>query len=75
MVEEGGYCHTVEDGKSGRLLPRGDWAAWHSALEEAKNSETRKAWSEAGRDNIAKIGFRPEKQAATLASIIDKLRE
>ena len=75
MVDEGGYRHTIEDGVSGRLLPRGDWAAWHSALEDAKDAETRRAWSEAGRQNIAKMGLRPEEQAAPLASIIDKLRE
>ena len=75
MVDEGGYRHTIVDGVSGRLLPRGDWAAWHAALEDAKNAETRRAWSEAGRQNIAKMGLRPEEQAATLASIIDKLRE
>jgi glycosyltransferase involved in cell wall biosynthesis len=75
MVDEGGYQHTIEDGVSGRLLPRGDWVAWHAALEEAKNSETRREWSEAGLENIEKMGLRPEEQAGTLASIIDKLRE
>ena len=75
MVDEGGYRHTIEDGVSGRLLPRGDWVAWHAALEEAKDSGKRTAWSDAGQQNIAKMGLRPEEQAATLASIIDKLRE
>ena len=75
MVDEGGYRHTVEDGVSGRLLPRGDWDAWHAALEQAKDTEMRKSWAEAGRENIAKLGLRPEEQAATLASIIGKLRE
>ena len=75
MVDEGGYRHTVEDGVSGRLLPRGDWNVWHAALEQAKDTETRKSWAEAGRENIAKMGLRPEEQAATLASIIGKLRE
>ena len=75
MVNEGGYQHTIKDGVSGRLLPRGDWAAWHAALEQAKNSETRREWSEAGLENIEKMGLRPEEQAGTLALIIDKLRE
>ena len=75
MVNEGGYRHTIEDGVSGRLLPRGDWSVWHAALEDAKNTDTRGAWSEAGRKNIARMGLRPEEQATTLASIIDKLRE
>ena len=74
MVDEGGYRHTVEDGVSGRLLPRGDWNVWHAALEQAKDTEIRNAWAAAGRENIAKMGLRPEEQAATLASIIDKLR-
>ena len=75
MVDEGGYQHTIKDGVSGRLLPRGDWVAWHAALEEAKNSETRREWSGAGLENIEMMGLRPEEQAGTLASIIDKLRE
>jgi glycosyltransferase involved in cell wall biosynthesis len=75
MVNEGGYRHTIEDGVTGRLLPRGDWSVWHAALEDARDTDTRGAWSEAGRKNIAKMGLRPEEQAATLASIIDKLRE
>ena len=75
MVDEGGYRHTIEDGVSGRLLPRGDWATWHDALDEAKDSATRTAWANAGQQNIAKMGLRPEEQAATLAAIIDRLRE
>ena len=75
MVDEGGYRHTVEDGISGRLLPRNDWAAWHQALEDAVNPENRKTWTRAGQENIAKMGLQPEEQASTLAAIIDKLRE
>jgi len=75
MVDEGGYKYTVEDGVSGRLLPRGDWSAWHTALEQARDSETRKAWSNAGQENIAKIGLRPEDQADALNQIISKIRD
>ena len=75
MVNEGGYCHTVEDGTSGRLLPRDDWTAWHQALDEAANPENRKAWAMAGQENIATMGLQPQEQASTLAAIIDKLRE
>ena len=75
MVDEGGYQYTVEDGVSGRLLPRGDWDAWHAALEEAKNSEKRKAWSKAGQERIAEMGLQPEDQATTLSEIISELRD
>ena len=74
MVNEGGYRHTVEDGISGRLLPRDDWAAWHQALDEAANLENRKSWAQAGQQNIGKMGLQPEEQASTLAAIIEQLR-
>ena len=75
MVDEGGYKHTVEDGVSGRLLPRGDWDAWHTALEQARDAKTRKAWSDAGLENIAEIGLRPEDQADALNQIVSKIRD
>ena len=75
MVDEGGYQHTVKDGVSGRLLPRGDWSAWHAALEEAKDSENRAAWSKAGQAHIANLGLQPEDQAETLKKIVSKLRD
>jgi len=75
MVDEGGYQHTVEDGVSGRLLPRDDWGAWHAALEEAKDLEKRLAWSKAGQARIEQIGLRPENQATTLYDIVSKLRD
>ena len=75
MVDEGGYQHTVKDGVSGRLLPRDDWSAWHAALEEAKDSENRAAWSKAGQAHIANLGLQPEDQAETLKKIVSKLRD
>jgi glycosyltransferase involved in cell wall biosynthesis len=75
MVDEGGYKHTVADGVSGRLLPRGDWGAWHTALDQARNSETRKAWAEAGQKNISEIGLLPEDQANALNQIISNIRD
>jgi glycosyltransferase involved in cell wall biosynthesis len=75
MVDEGGYCHTVMDQVSGRLLPRNDWSAWHAALEQAAIPKNRKSWSEAGRENIAKMGLRPDDQADALNGIISKLRD
>ena len=75
MVDEGGYRYTVEDGVSGRLLPRGDWGAWHTALDQSRDSETRKTWSDAGQENITKIGLRPEDQADALNQIISTIRD
>ena len=75
MVDEGGYRFTVEDRVSGRLLPRGDWDKWHTALDEARIPENRQAWTKAGQENITKMGLRPEEQAAELAKIVETLRE
>lgn len=75
MVDEGGFQYTVEDGVSGRLLPRDDWSAWHQALAEANQPETRSAWSQAGRDNIAKMGLTPIDQAVRLAKILSTPEE
>ena len=73
MVNEGGYCQTVEDGVSGRLLPRGDWKAWHAALIEAADDENRANWCAAGRANIDSLGLTPTHQAQCLAEIISNL--
>jgi glycosyltransferase involved in cell wall biosynthesis len=75
MVNEGGYRYTIEDGISGRLLPRDDWSVWHSALDEAAIAENRKSWAEAGRESISKMGLRPENQAQKLLQIISELRD
>ena len=69
MVNEGGFRYTVEDGVSGRLLPRGDWKTWHQALEQAEDPDTRKEWALAGRGNIKKMGLTPSNQAAKLWEI------
>ena len=69
MVDEGGFQYTVTDGVSGRLLPRGDWVAWHEALKQAADLNTRTVWAEAGRENISSMGLTPEDQAETLAGI------
>ena len=75
MVNEGGYLHTVEDGVSGRLLPREDWDAWHAALNEAAVTDNRKSWSEAGKVAILKMGLKPQDQALKLFEIISGLRD
>ena len=74
MVNEGGYRFTVEDGVSGRLLPRGNWNEWHSALESARDEERRENWSKEGQKNIEILGLRPNDQADALNEIISKLR-
>jgi glycosyltransferase involved in cell wall biosynthesis len=70
MVDEGGFQFTITEGESGRLLPRGDWSAWHSALEESANPETRARWAKSGRANIEQMGLTPDHQAAALADIL-----
>lgn len=73
MVDEGGYRFTVKDGESGRLIPRGDWEAWHSALNDASKMDSRMAWSKAGKDGIKALGLTPNHQAKRLAEIIAAL--
>jgi glycosyltransferase involved in cell wall biosynthesis len=73
MVNDGGFGTTIVDGVSGRLLPRNDRAAWHAALEQAADRETRAAWSEAGRARIADLGLDPASRAKDLRAIIDRL--
>ncbi len=73
MVNDGGFGTTIEDGVSGRLLPRNDRAAWHAALEQAADVDTRAAWSEAGRARIAELGLDPASRAQDLRSIVDRL--
>ena len=60
FVDEGGFRETITDGVSGRLLPRDDYSAWHTALEEAKDTNNRSLWSENGRASISKMGLNPE---------------
>ena len=70
MVDEGGFRFTVADGESGRLLPRGDWSAWHAALKEAAEPATRARWAKSGRANIEQMGLTPDHQATALANIL-----
>ena len=73
MVDEGGFRDTVIDGVTGRLLPRGDLGAWHSALEQATDGGTRTAWAEAGRARIAEMNLSPDAHCRRLESILDRL--
>ena len=49
MVDEGGFKCTLSRVESGRLLPRGDTAAWNNAYLDAKDPVLREAWAKAGR--------------------------
>ena len=71
FVNEGGYCETVVDGVSGRLIERGDYDAWKIALEQAKEQATRAMWAEAGLARIEELGLTPERHVLRLA---DRLR-
>jgi len=73
MVNEGGFLDSVIDGVNGRLLPRSDYDAWHSALEQAADSGTRALWTEAGRTRIAEMDLSPDTHCHRLESILDCL--
>ena len=73
FVDEGGFRETLIDGVNGRLLPRGDYGVWHSALEQAADGETRMEWAEAGRARIAKMDLSPDAHCHRLESILDRL--
>ena len=73
VVDEGGFRDTVLDGVNGRLLPRGDIGAWHSALEQAADGETRVAWAEAGRARITEMDLSTEAHCRRLESILHSL--
>ena len=73
MVNEGGFSSTIIDGESGRLLPRNDYTAWHSALKEAAIPENRKNWSAKGREIVNDLALEPEGRAIELQKIIQRL--
>ena len=73
MVNEGGFSSTVIDRESGRLLPRNDYTAWHSALKEAAIPENRKKWSAKGREIVNQLALDPEGRAIELQKIIHRL--
>ena len=73
FVDEGGFRDTVIDGVNGRLLERDDQVAWHSALEQASDAQTRARWAEGGRSRIAELDLSPETHCSRLAAILDSL--
>ena len=70
FVNEGGYRETVVDGDNGRLIQRGDFFTWKSALDQAQEQDTRARWAEAGLARIEELGLTPERHAQRL---VDKL--
>ena len=70
FVNEGGYRETVVDGDNGRLIQRGDFVTWKSALDQAQEQDTRARWAEAGLARIEELGLTPERHAQRL---VDKL--
>ena len=64
-----GVC-TIVDGKCGRLIARDNIAEWHAALDQARNPENRKNWSNFGQDRIAQLKLSPKEQAAKLHQIL-----
>ena len=70
FVNEGGYRETVVDGDNGRLIGRGDFASWKTALDQAQEQDTRAIWAEAGLARIEELGLTPERHARRL---VDKL--
>lgn len=73
FVNEGGFRETLIDGVNGRLLPRDDYGAWHSALEQAADGSTRTAWADAGRARIAEMDLSPDAHCDRLKSILNRL--
>jgi len=74
VVAEGGFCSTVEDGVSGRVIPRdAPKSEWRNALAESADPKKRKKWSISGRKSIKKMGLSPPDQAKRLAESFEKL--
>ena len=69
FVDDGGFRETISDRKSGRLLPRGDYSAWHDALTEAGEEDTRLKWAENGRKSILTKGLNPDSFSERLENI------
>ena len=69
FVDEGGFKETISDGKSGRLLPRNDFSAWHDALKQAGDENNRNEWSKSGRIGISMMGLNPDVFSERLENI------
>jgi glycosyltransferase involved in cell wall biosynthesis len=72
FVDEGGFRDTIIDGKCGRLIAREDITEWHAALEQARDAENRKNWSNFGRNRIGELKLSPKQQAEKIHQILQQ---
>jgi len=70
FVDEGGFRDTIVDGKCGRLIPRDSTREWHAALDQAREPENRKNWSDFGRSRISELKLSPNEQAEKIHQIL-----
>ena len=70
FVDEGGFRDTIVDGKCGRLIPRDSTKEWHAALNQARDPENRKNWSNFGRNRILELKLSPKEQAEKIHQIL-----
>ena len=70
FVDEGGFKDTIIDGKCGRLIDRDNTNEWHLALNQARDPENRKNWSNFGRDRILELKLSPKEQAEKIHQIL-----
>jgi glycosyltransferase involved in cell wall biosynthesis len=72
FVDEGGFRDTIVDGKCGRLIARENLTEWHAALDQARDAENRKNWSNFGRNRIGELKLSPKQQAEKIHQILQK---
>jgi len=70
FVNEGGFRDTIQDGKNGRLIDRENIQEWHSALQQASDSETRESWAAGGLRRIAELDLSPEGHARRIRELM-----
>ena len=70
FVDEGGFRDTIIDGKCGRLIARENLTEWHAALDQARDAEHRKNWSNFGRNRIVELKLSPKQQAEKIHQIL-----
>lgn len=70
FVDEGGFRDTIVDGKCGRLIARDNITEWHTALDQARDKENRKNWSDFGRNRILELKLSPKDQAEKIHQIL-----
>ena len=73
FVNEGGYTDTIQDEVNGRLLGRGDLAAWREALSQASEPSIRQKFASNGLKRIDELGLSPESHASRLQKEVSSL--